>query len=202
MYATLDELTLALSALGDQDADYVERMYHTIPQARSVDRVKWLIERCKDKTVLHLGSKGPLHGLLKPVCTRLYGVDLERHGPDTYAVNLDWEPDALPELPDVEVVLAAEIVEHLVNPGFVLKMVQELYGQRPLIVTAPNAFFGQPRLAQGIEHVHVAHTCWYSPHTLQVMLAQCGYQVREFLWYHGKPMTAEGMIVVAEAQHV
>lgn len=202
LYATLDALSRAVS-VGERDPAWSAKMLHPVAKGDVVERVPWLLAQCKGKVVLHLGSAaGPLHGALGKVCHRLYGVDkVAAAAPGVFCVDLDWEPDALPLLPDVEIVLAAEVLEHLVNVGFCLKMVQEAYPHATLIVTCPNAFAPQQRLRQGIECVNSDHTFWPSWKTMDTMLRTCGYVPKAFHWYGGKePYTAEGLIFVAHGR--
>lgn len=197
-YATLEEMAAGLEEMRGYDPAYFEKMMHKLPHAPSVQREAWLVERVRGATVLHLGCNGHLHPLLQQSAAMVYGIDREQKPDKGYwAIDLDEELDLLPRLTDVTLILAAEVLEHLVSPGWLLKVCRSLYPEVPLIVTAPNAFAGQPKLRQGYVCVNRDHNAWYCMRTLHVLLEKCGYRVTERLYYHGKPPTSEGLIVVA-----
>jgi len=201
-YESLEALRDSLAVMGQYSPEYWDKMMHRVPTAPVVpDRRAWLTQRCTGKRVLHVGSHGPLHEVLRPVCVALYGVDRVTHGPHTYAVDLDRAPDDLPVLPDVDLVLCGEVLEHLSNPGWLLAMLRDTYAVCPVIITVPNAFAeaGRGALHRGYEQVNCDHVAWYSWRTLTTLVERYGYQVQEFLWYHGVPLTAEGLIMVCQA---
>jgi Methyltransferase domain len=135
---------------------------------------------------------------LHKVCKRVYGLD---QAPARYSddVVMDIEAEELPRYADVEVVLLAEVLEHLVSPGVLLWQVREQYPQCHVIVTVPNAYSAaaQTWIRRGYENVNSDHVAWYSQQTLGVLLAKCGLTVQERYWYGGKPGIAEGIIAVA-----
>jgi hypothetical protein len=195
-YQTLEELSAGLEEYGNLPPEWYDKMIHKIPEVESVDRVKWLLERCQGKVAVHVGAGGRLHTELQKVCKHLYGVDKEPLD-GCVQVDLDWGLDVLPVLDDVELVLLPEVLEHLVNPGFLLRILREHYPTQPFIVTVPNAFSLQPRLARGIETVNGDHNCWYSYWTMKTLLYKCGLGVDEWFWYNGSKYVAEGLIFVA-----
>lgn len=198
-FATLDALEAELSAMGSLTPEYWDKQVHRLPEAPSVERVPWLLKRLAGKTVLHVGCAGPLHVALRKVCTRVYGID---QAPARYPedVVLDIEAAELPMYTDVEVVLLAEVLEHLVAPGVLLWQVREHYPACELVVTVPNCYSAaaQAWIRKGLECVNSDHVAWYSPQTLRVLLQKCGYTVNEFYWYGGQPRTSEGIIAVAQ----
>jgi 2-polyprenyl-3-methyl-5-hydroxy-6-metoxy-1,4-benzoquinol methylase len=113
-------------------------------------------------------------------------------------VDLDAEPDKVCDFAGkVDVVLCGEILEHLSNPGRLLDAVRKL--AVPIIVTVPNAFssVGMRWIAKAKENVNKEHVAWYSYHTLKTLLERHGYELAEFFWYKGKPLVAEGLVVLA-----
>jgi hypothetical protein len=197
LYASLDALAAAVS--GQPDPAWVAKMVHRLPDAPSVERVPWLLARCRDKTVVHFGATGPLHGQLRQVCRTLYGVDKEPVE-GCVQVDLDWQPDALPHFEGVEILLLAEVIEHLVGANWLLKFLREEYPDVPLIITTPNMLAPQPRLKDGIIVVNRDHNLWFCAQTLHVFLRKCGYTITEFYWYgQPTPPRSEGMIAVAQS---
>jgi hypothetical protein len=106
--------------------------------------------------------------------------------------GLRWVPD---------VIVAAEIVEHLSNPGLTLTACKRLTDHAKLLVTVPNAFArNRCQLARrGIERVHVDHVAWYSPRTITSLLERHGWYVQSIAGYRGRGMGAAGLAVVAES---
>ena len=130
---------------------------------RYVSRTDFILERCVGKSVLHLGcSSGEalrhwlgtgkeaiLHLRLAEVAEELYGVDI--HEPSLQVLrelgvqNLylgDVEAlDSLPITRRFDVVLAADLVEHLSNPGRMLGGIHRfLQREGELVLSTPNAF--------------------------------------------------------------
>ena len=195
-YATLDNLREAVSGVAvHMPQDWCTKMLHTLPAMPTVDRVTWLKEQCAGNAVLHLGSGGPLHAELQTVAQQVIGVDCEP-GAD-YQVDLDWYADELPMVSGIDVVLLGEVLEHLCNPGFLLRAIAESYPHATLLVTVPNAFAPQPYLGKNIEVVNGQHVAWYSPQTLAVLLTRCGYAIEAWHCYNGQAPRSEGIIVRA-----
>lgn len=137
-------------------------------------RRDWLLERCRDKRVLHLGCIGEtvadvdrrrafflsdesLHMTISRVASEVVGIDR-----DASRLGLTREPGVpvldgdvefldgtvLPDDFRPEVVVAGDLIEHLSSPGLFLQGVSKLLvddGQ--LLLTTPNAF-GLPNYAR------------------------------------------------------
>lgn len=184
--------------------EYVDQMIHAIPDAPVVDRVAFIVERCKGKRVVNFGSSsGQLHQWIKDAAASVYGVD--KNGAPDLRVDLDDENYSLFNMPTSDVYVCGEIIEHLLAPGFFLRKlrrVMELEGAEncQLIVTVPNAFSSiqQNYGKGGEENVNADHVAWYSYITLKNLLHRCGFSVKELAWYNGKPVFAEGLIMVAQ----
>lgn len=199
MIPTLDDLWTECRTLGHLDPAYVTKQLHRIPDAPVVDRVSYIVEQCRGKRVLNLGcASGVLHEAIAGVAHEIYGVDIERGAHTWLVCDLDAVPEqvyaAAKDL-EIEVMVAGEVVEHLISPGYMLNMLRLL--ACPLVVSVPNAFSdaGRGWLAKGYENVHRDHTAWYSYKTLHNLLVRCGYTVMEWAWYNGDPGTAEGLIM-------
>jgi hypothetical protein len=84
------------------------------------------------------------------------------------------------------VVLAADIIEHLANPGLFLKELHDFVNENTeIIITTPNAlslktlFFPLAK----VEVVHPDHNFYYSPITLSNFLYKFGFEVKEIYLY-------------------
>lgn len=196
IYDTLTPYELR-SAERSHGSDYIQKMMHKVPEAECVkDREAFIIERCKGKRVLNLGcASGTLHGKIKAVAASVYGIDKQK--PCDAIIDLDWiDHYDQQHWPEAELVVMGEILEHLSNPGQLLRLLKR--NEQTVLITVPNAFChpGKRWIDVGYEHVNPDHVAWYSWHTLKVLVERCGFTVREFYWYRGKPLTAEGLIFV------
>ncbi len=180
--------------LTEPSPEYAAKMLHPVPDTESVDRTIWLVKELKGKRVLHFGSAGPLHGILKQVA-EMYGAD--REGNCDFA--LDVETDPLPD-GEYDYILCGEILEHLSNPGVFLEKLKQY--DCPIIITVPNAFSetGFFWLKKGAENVNKEHVAYYSYTTLKVLIERHGYREIGFYWYNGEPLFAEGLIFVIRRQ--
>lgn len=195
-FATLDALreSLARPASRVRSPEYTAKMLHTIPKTTAVDREKFILERCKGKTVLDIGASGRMHGLIVQAAAKCYGIDRE-DGDGVAGVNLDDVTIGLPVFEGVELVVCGEVLEHLANPGWFLERLKRTYPV-PVIITVPNAFSaaGYANMERGVENVNADHVAWYSWKTMSVLLGRYGYEIDAWHWYGGDPITAEGLI--------
>jgi hypothetical protein len=172
-------------------------------------RFPFLSSRCAGKRVLHLGcvdsglldqrfGAGQLmHQQLAHTATELWGVDIDAPGVaylaergvpnvvvgDVYTLE---HVDALRGR-TFDVVLASEILEHLLNPGLFLKSVGALMVPETteLILTLPNAFSLATllRLLDNVETVHPDHNFWFSYRTAVTLVSKCNLRVCEAFVY-------------------
>ena len=177
-------------------AAYKAKMLHAVPDAPVMDRAEYILQLCAGKIVMDIGCTGELHHGIEQVAEKCYGMDIVEC-PDVtnfYQVDIDHS-EWLPAPSDVELVIAGEVIEHLSNAGHFLDMLH-VYNC-DVVITTPNAFSEAGRyslLKSQIENVNVEHTAWYSWHTLKVLIERHGFEIVEWLWYNGKPLTAEGLI--------
>lgn len=174
-----------------------------------VDRHDFVLEHCKGKRVLHLGcvdsgllperffSGVLLHQELAKVADNLWGIDIDadgisflrRHNFDNLIVGDVCKLDKIPELQDqyFDVIVASELIEHLMNPGLFLEAVKKLMipGHTELIVTVPNAFRVSTllQLLHGVEYIHPDHNYWFSYHTITNLLIKSGFEIKEVCVY-------------------
>ena len=199
-YATIDALRESLARPAhspDKSAAYAAKMLHDLPDGDTVDRVQFILERCKGKVVLEFGASGPLHRAIVKVARVAYGVDVAPE--DDAVIAFDLDDVTITRLPEYapDVIVCGEILEHLSNPGYFLARLRQY--DAPVIISVPNAFakLQARHLADGHENVNIDHVAWYSPRTLRTLLERSGYGIQAFHWYNGDPGTAEGLIVVA-----
>lgn len=195
---TIDDVYDHLHEMGQHDSAYWDKQMHKVPDAKVMDRGEYIIGFCKDKIVLDIGASGVLHEALKQCTTKLYGIDKEGTPSDAFRV-VDLDSDSLGDsqldFDGVEVVLCAETLEHLSNPGRFLAVLRKTYPDIPLLITVPNA--GGCKIRNKYENVNRDHVAWYSYTTLKELLRRHKYKIEQFYWYNGKPYTAEGLIVAA-----
>lgn len=176
-----------------------------------VERTDHLVERCRGRSVLHLGcSNAPytkeaiasgalLHARLAEAAREIWGLDADPAGLEALRAlgfgNLvagDLERlDAAPLDRAFQVVVAGEVIEHLSDPGLFLRGVRRfLSDDGALVVTTVNAYaafrFAQyATRGQGgaNEPVHPDHVAYYSHATLGRLLVRERYRVERFLFY-------------------
>lgn len=175
------------------------------------DRVPFLLEAARGKSVLHLGctnhpytdlsiAEGTLlHAKLSACAARLTGIDSDLEGiaeleKYNFGPILHGDLEVLSEVPlreEFEVVIAGEVIEHLSNPGAFLRGVKRFVGDNGrLIITTVNAYCGM-RFAQyalrgrggRVEPVHPDHVAYYSLKTLNLILERHGFLVEDLHFY-------------------
>lgn len=179
------------------------------PQLSISTRWEALRPMVEGKTVLHVGfadhldlieekyrNRIWLHGQLIEVAARCVGIDINAeavdfvrnrlHIPDVYTANINERMPRELQQEKWDVVVLGEVIEHLDNPGDVLKGLQSnlKLGERKLVVTAPNftAISNIARAINGQECVNTDHRFWFSPYTLSRLLAASGWTPKEFLF--------------------
>lgn len=200
-FATIDSLRSGLHAAHSEE--YLAKYMHRVPPAPVVDRDKFLLDSAEGKVVLDIGASGPMHLALVKKAKKVYGIDrVDADG--IVGIDLDDFHATLPVYPDVELIICGEILEHLSNPGWLLKRLRVAYPTTRLVVTVPNAFNSmcRPALSKGIENVNSDHVAWYSYTTLTNLLKREGWIVEVFAWYKGDPYFSEGLIAVTEGTDI
>lgn len=177
-----------------------------------------VLARCRGKRVLHVGCvdsglleqryrQGDLmHLRLAQVAHELWGVDIDRQGIEflrqlgfsNLVVGDICQPDNLEELQGriFDVIVASEVIEHLLNPGQFLVGVQRFMApdETELIVTVPNAFRVATliQLLRGIEYIHPDHNYWFSYQTITNLLRKTGFTIKDIYVYS----FSEGSVVL------
>lgn len=182
------------------DAAYKDKQIHALPQMPVIDRVEYILARCKEQRVLNIGAaSGPLHQLIKGAAASVMGVDHEP-GPNTdVLIDLDdYEAITHWTLPPVDLIVFAETIEHVLLPGAVLRALRQADAR--LLITTPNAYaLGAAQwVRRGMENVNREHCCWYTYHTLKVTLERTGWTPQAWAYYGEGPVGLnEGLIVLA-----
>ena len=180
-----------------------------VPEAKIVTgRIDFVVARCKNKNVLHLGcvdegftedrieAGSLLHLQLMQVSKKVWGVDisadglklLENAGIDNLILGDVEHLDAIEELRGLkfDIIIASEIIEHLNNTGQFLRSVKQMFSSdTEMILTTPNAhrYIEISYNLKKYEFVHPDHNCWYSWKTLSTLLNKHGYVINEILVY-------------------
>jgi 2-polyprenyl-3-methyl-5-hydroxy-6-metoxy-1,4-benzoquinol methylase len=170
-----------------------------------VDRRRFLPESARGQRVLHLGCVDEhltaaragtgdlLHEELAKTARELTGVDISEDGireisqlvPGSYVVGDVEELDSL-DLPVADVVIAAELIEHLGSPARFLQGLRRYLAAHAAtaIITTPNAYSWRAFAsvaARRREVVHEDHRLVYSRATLVRTLEAEGLAVDRLL---------------------
>ncbi len=176
-------------------------------------RHDFILQHVVGKDVLHVGCVdagvlGPrfergelMHQRLAAVTGDLWGMDVDSdgidflrgHGFDHLFTGDICTPEGWAQLDGrtFDVILASEVVEHLMDVGAFLKNVQQ--AMRPdhteLIITVPNAFRLSTLmgLLRGEEFVHPDHNYWFSYVTATNLLRKSGLTLTDLYVYSMQP---------------
>jgi SAM-dependent methyltransferase len=187
-----------------------------LPRPRLVHRSDPLIAYASGRKTLHVGVGGQiddhqetekelavparsLHYELAKVAGSLTGIDINpfaieimrRAVPGRYIVG-DIMDTSLPDRfkDDLfEVIIFADVVEHLDNFGMALRNLSGMLAPGGVIViSTANAFFfgGFVKMLFRYETTHVEHTCHFSYLTLKRTLEMNGLRIVDFMFYTHK----------------
>lgn len=175
-----------------------------ISGTRCFDRDPFLIKHCTDKSVLHVGCtchpnflrnlrQGTLlHPKLEQVAIKCVGIDIVAE--DITAMQALGHDVHVMDATDLskfqgtyfDVIVLADIIEHVTNPGAILsEAIKVVAPTGEIIVTAPNAF-GLIRFIKLFfrhEQVHPDHVAYYSSGTLSALGERYELQLVEQAWY-------------------
>jgi SAM-dependent methyltransferase len=213
-----------------------------LPKKPLVDRDRYIIERCRGKDVVHLGAcdspltldkgaKGELlHQKLQGECHSLLGFDNDQEATDILKTKydiLDIVPGDLSQIgnrltPIADVVICADLIEHVANVGNLMTNCNRLLrdGGIMLLSTVHALSLKQVmRAVFGREPVHPDHVAYYSFATLGVLLERFCFSMTDcrffkyptVLGFSGVifdclyflfPQTADGIVVEATKKSV
>ncbi len=164
------------------------------------DKAGLVCELVAGKDVLDIGcvdhsldvrSKGRwLHERIRSVASSTVGLDYERdeikklksEGYDVvFADAVDFDIDR-----KFDVVVAGDILEHLVNPaGFFASVKRHLRPNGKLILTTPNAnciLYFIENILLGFELDNTDHVSIFTPTTMGKMLEKCGFKGDKYIF--------------------
>ena len=169
------------------------------------NRDDFILKQCHGKSVLHVGctdypffeaallNGDLLHAKVSEVADRVVGIDIalddidkmQQHGYDVKIIdaqsmaNHKWNET-------FDIVLLADVIEHIPNPGLVLNEAFKLLAPNgKLIITVPNAF-GIVRFIKSFfkyEQVHHDHVAYYSSGVLETLASHANLSIEESAWY-------------------
>lgn len=195
-----------------------------VPRMPVVDRDKWLAGLVKEKAVLHVGCTDHpittekiqngrhLHGQLLKAARQVTGLDYDQKGIDHLRQLFPGErfvchnAEELPMCEALrderfEMVVAADVVEHLSNFGRFLEGVKSVLAtDGTLVMTTPSAFSIKrmvPMALMGVERVHPDHTAYYSLATLRRLLDRHGFKIENAAMFQWKNPTWKNRLVNA-----
>ena len=182
---------------------------HLLPKARVVDRIDWLVERCRNRRVIHVGFADYrglavrqlegrwLHEHLAGAAEHLVGIDSDsaavaeavRAGYKAHVADCA-DPGAVAALglEPAEIVVAGEVLQSVDRPGPFIESLRPLCmeGRGRLIITAHNAcglMFTAAQTLRGIELQDPDHVMAFTWRTLTNLVSRSGWHVIETATY-------------------
>jgi SAM-dependent methyltransferase len=179
-------------------------------------RWAFILDRCKGKSVLHLGfvgeTDGPLrvkvdafgdqrvlHPLLTRAASEVVGVDYDERAVEGIRTKfqadglLVGDVEHLEQLPlhrTFDVILFGDLIEHLSCPGLALEGIRRFMSPHSeLILSTPNAFalLANVRFTLGRFHEGNEHVAAYSKFTLPALLERHRLQMTELYTCFNRP---------------
>lgn len=178
-------------------------------------RWDFIIDRCKERVVLHLGCIGitegsieekvramleerVIHALIRRHSARVVGIDYDRQSVDDlrrlgYSEIVYGDVMRLKEAPvdgTFDIVVCGDLIEHLSNPGDMLEGIKRFVTDRSdIIITTPNAFGGLHFLRYLVDKYQEGgdHVLSLQLYTLENLLKRHGYTVTEAWTCYNRP---------------
>lgn len=175
-----------------------------LPRIHSCDREQFIMRYADGQRVLHVGCADMpftakklrqgrlLHQRLLPVAAELTGVDVSGDGValmrqagigDLHVLNAETKLSEVFGAQRFDVIVAGEVLEHVLNAGILLESLKSVcHPQSCIVLTTVNfaPIKRTYRLLYLDESVHPDHVCYYSLATLTCLLKQCGYKPLEW----------------------
>jgi hypothetical protein len=172
-------------------------MYFTIKREPLYSRNEVLIRMVKNKNVLHLGCadhisliqtkrrRGTyLHDLLTQSAKKVIGADINSNAIEEMnrlGINEVYHVSDIPNDISFDFLLVPDVIEHVGNIDNFLNGLRD-YGIEKIIVTTPNAYRLENRLAFKKELVNTDHRYWFSPYTLVKSIYACKYKLVQLFY--------------------
>lgn len=178
-----------------------------LPRLPLVERDDYILARCANHRVIHLGAcdapyteehaaRGVLlHQKLRGRCANLIGCDINaqaaellrtRFGIDDIVV-CDLSADSVPASVTGDLIVCADMIEHVNNPGVLLTSCNRMLPQGgDLLVSTIHALslkYALRAFFTGAETVHPDHVTYFSYATLGVLLDRFGFEVKTARYY-------------------
>lgn len=172
------------------------------------NRLDLLQNYCAGKKIIHVGFADHveliekkikknewLHNRLRDVAKRCVGIDINAEAvsfiesrlgiPEIFSYDLvQSEPFPVLLEDQWDLLLLAEIIEHVDNPElFLAKLLEKYRGVvKGLLITAPNAFWykNATGFLRRREHINSDHRYWFTPYTLAKIACNAGWLPEEF----------------------
>ena len=186
------------------------RNSNKLPKTTLVKRKEFIYKVCKGKSVIHLGCTGGLlneksvdeyiqnfdklndtHSKIASVAKKITGLDISEdkieimkklNVPGNFVVGNLCDPEL--EIKDkFEIILFANLIEHLDNIGIALENCIKLMNEdSKLIITTVNAFTLERliKLLFKYESNHIEHTCYFSYLTIKRILEMYNLKIDAF----------------------
>lgn len=180
---------------------------HRVSNTKVVSRVPEILRLCANKRILHIGcsdapftkEKGDelLHKKLSLITgsDMLWGLDISAEGVELmqemgfdniiYANAEDVTSNSLKEQ-SFDIVLAAEVIEHVDNPGLFLESLRSFMSENSeLVITTTNATSFRQSIHALLreEKVHTDHNYYFSYRTIKQLVEKFGMDCREIYYY-------------------
>jgi 2-polyprenyl-3-methyl-5-hydroxy-6-metoxy-1,4-benzoquinol methylase len=187
-----------------------------LPAIDMIRRDDWLIETCRGKRVLHIGctdypitdykvkNQKLLHFRLTQAASEVIGLDIDQAGlkvlselmpEQKFILHSAEELDSCKALENqrFDVIVAADVVEHLSNIGlFLASAKKKLNAGGQLLITTPQSFAIKRMLAMilmGYEYVHPDHIAYFSVSTLSCLLSRYGLEIEQLYMFQWRNPT-------------
>lgn len=177
-----------------------------ITPGKCLSRDEFILKKCEGKRILHVGCTDYpffeenlveghlLHQKIANIdMQKLIGIDIAKNDVyrmqklnyDVHLVNAEIMTHSLKS--DIfDIVLLADVIEHVTNPGLVVsESMKLLVSDGEILISGPNAF-GIIRFLKSFfryEQVHPDHICYYSSSTLETLADKMDLEVKEINWY-------------------
>jgi 2-polyprenyl-3-methyl-5-hydroxy-6-metoxy-1,4-benzoquinol methylase len=154
-----------------------------------IDRISCILKYCEGREVLDIGCVGHaipkgsrerhLYGELKKIAKSVVGTDVVSDAWCTPDVKADVENMDIGRTFDV--VVAGEIIEHVNNPGIMLRNLRKhMRNDSLLVISTPNVLSTSvliEHIIRGESRAHFEHNFWFTEKFLTHLLEKNGFAV-------------------------